>query len=623
MQTAAYIRISSDSQDVSRQRQSIERWAEANTPIALWFEDATGRNSRDMAAKRQGFQRMLKAVEAGVVDCIVVDSQDRFGTKDAFEWGKFISILREHACKLLDAGGRELSADDDGAVLSGTIGALTSSREQKEKAQRNVSGKIPKAKLGEYQGGYPPYGFDVACFRDNREKWRTVYVGHFDRWKVYPDGSRERFKGKDNTPSKDASDKLFLRPTIERARLDVVRQIFKWYASELISSRQIAARLTAAKVNSIYGRPWDKVRVQQMLENPAYIGLPTWNKRGGARFVEYVGGQTRAVKNGRPGRKRDKSDFVQPDQPLYKPVIDATTWAKVQDKLKSAQTGPKSAPRTGELWLKPFLVCGQCGKPMRATRGAYYCGTYGAFGKDNPTGCRCHRVRHDRLVEIVLDYVKQTAPKLADLLTATKTGNLELARPLIEQLNLARFGLNEVWFDMLMYVDEHGSQPEAPLDVAYGLAYERLRPQLEAKIEQREQELDRMLEDFRLLSPQLRERANEKMEALDAEIKQLRAGILDLRLPWQNLTADIAARSEALARATRALGNGSAGRAKTDALTAVVAKIVCHFSPDGRRSILDRVEIYAVSGDSTSLTFGSAPRRDPVSESLKWVWLSA
>lgn len=48
--------------------------------------------------------------------------------------------------------------------------------------------RIPAVKAGLYQGGYPPYGLDIVCFRAGVEVWRVVYVGQFDRWKVYPNG---------------------------------------------------------------------------------------------------------------------------------------------------------------------------------------------------------------------------------------------------------------------------------------------------------------------------------------------------------------------------------------------------------------------------------------------------
>ena len=76
-----------------------------------------------MAHKRPDFQRLLKAVQAGQVDTIVVQALDRFGVKDAYEMGKFFSILRDHDCRLLDASGKQLNADDDATVMTSTIGA--------------------------------------------------------------------------------------------------------------------------------------------------------------------------------------------------------------------------------------------------------------------------------------------------------------------------------------------------------------------------------------------------------------------------------------------------------------------------------------------------------------------
>ena len=67
---AAYIRVSSDKQDVQRQTSAIQA---SGFPIAEWFRDDEGKNPRDQAERRPAFQAMLKAVEAGLVNVIVVD----------------------------------------------------------------------------------------------------------------------------------------------------------------------------------------------------------------------------------------------------------------------------------------------------------------------------------------------------------------------------------------------------------------------------------------------------------------------------------------------------------------------------------------------------------------------
>lgn len=633
MSTAGYLRISSDKQDVTRQRQSIEQWAARNQPIDLWFEDSEGRNSRDMAHKRKGFQALFRAVEAGLVTTIVVDSQDRFGTRDAYQWGAFLDRLRDNDCQLLDSSGRCLSADDDGAVLTGTVGALTSKREQREKAQRTITGKKVLAKNGQYLGGYPAYGFDVVCYGpDGKEKWRTLYVGRFDRWKVYPDGKRERYKGKDNTPRKDLADVQRYRPSIEQERLKVVRQIFAWYATESISPRQIATRLNQLKIDPIFGESWDKVKISQLLLNPIYLGFPSWNKRGGGRHLEYVGGQVREVPRvkGKPkaGRRRDAGDHIAPDKPEFKPIIDKATWDKVQAKIAaSAQTKPRRPAQAGELWLRPLLVCGRCGGSMHSTNGrstrgtwpSYFCSTYALYGPSNAKGCRCHRVQHSVLEKAVMRYLEESEPKIAKLLKAATTGNLELAQPLLASLAETGQAFNGLALDIQQFVDDHTDKQERQKLLRagkgfvgiYGLLYERLRPNLDKQIADKEAALDRMIEDFRTLSPRLRERANEKMEAVQAEIDGLKSQLNDLREPWRNLQGELASRLRQVKDATHVLSNGSTGRQKTEALSTVVSRIICGFRHSAKKSYLDSVNIETVSGDVVRVvTDGSKPERD-------------
>lgn len=88
----------------------------------------------------------------------------------------------------------------------------------------------------------------------------------------------------------------------------------------------------------------------------------------------------------------------------------------------------------------------------------------------------------------------------------------------------------------------------------------------------------------------------------------------DLREPWHNLLTDIEARKEAIDKAKHVLGNGVAFRQKTEALSAVVEKIVCHFrhtqgKENHGKSHLDRVEIYSVAGDKVCFPNGITPGR--------------
>ncbi|MEX0938323.1 MAG: recombinase family protein [Pirellulales bacterium] len=617
MTIAAYIRVSSDQQDTQRQRNSIEGWATRNESIALWFEDSAGRNPRDLPQKRKGFQQLLKAVEAGIVKTIVVDSQDRFGTRDAYQWGSLLTILKDNGCRLLDSSGKVLSDDDDASVLTSTIGALTSSREQREKSKRITSGKIVKAKRGEYLGGFAPYGTDVVCFdQQGNEKWRTVYVGREDRWKIFPDGKRERFQGKNNTPQKDATDRFFLRPSIEKDRVKIVRQIFKRFATEDITANNLAWWLNSTATPAVFHQYWSAERITKLLKNPVYIGLPAFNKSAAGRFSEYTDGQLRDAHN--PVKTpRAESDYIQPEKPIFPPIVDQQTWDRAQEKLKPKKHSKQSirrAANTGELWLRPFLRCGICERTMRASKGQkrmkpnYFCATYAQHGRNNPTGCHAHRVSHDVIESIVLRYLDETAPKVADLVRAVETGDLELGRPLVDALLNSERQVNETWCDMLAVFEAHGNgEDRKDWSAAYGAVYERIRPQLEAEIAEKESQLETMLDDFRELSPVLRKRAAPRMESLEREVDRLKGELVDLREPWSNLLNEVRQREAAIEKARESITGDVGGRRKGELLRAVVGQVYLYFShSDGDKnhgkSRLREVNILPVDGAVESFT---------------------
>jgi hypothetical protein len=114
---AGYIRVSDgEKQDPQRQRETVARWADnRGLVVARLYEDIEGRNPRAKAERRAHFQQLLADVQAGKWDWIVVDSQERFRTKDAFEFGYFAHLFRMSGCQLWSVSQGHLTADDLGA----------------------------------------------------------------------------------------------------------------------------------------------------------------------------------------------------------------------------------------------------------------------------------------------------------------------------------------------------------------------------------------------------------------------------------------------------------------------------------------------------------------------------
>jgi hypothetical protein len=534
-----------------------------------------------------------------------VQALDRFGVRDAWELGKFFSILKDHDCRLVDASGKVLNGDDDGTVITSTVGALTSSREQREKAGRVLTGKLTLARKGNFLGGYCPYACDVVAFdAQGVEVWRVVHEGHDCRVKVYPDGRKERFDGKRNRPPKALHETLKYRPSIVAERVKYVRLIFKWYTTESITAGQIAARLNDLGVSPVFGPLWHQGVVKYVLANPVYVGRPTYNKQSSSRFMEFSNGQVKAAER-KPARKRAESDQIRPEKSEFAPIIDPDVFDKAQAKLAATKTRAYRAPKTAHLWLKGLVVCAKCGKPMWGLSGnggnglapGYICSQYRRWGIRAPSGCGHFHVEHDLLESLVLDYLTQTAPQIKALLDATTADNLDAARPLLDAINKAETRQRGVWLEMLAFVDEHWSGNKArrrtrmSVENLYGLLYEKVKPQLEKKLADKEAEIESVLDGFAGLTPKMKDRVNKRLEALQDEQEALRRDLNDSRLSWDYLRGQLAARKEALERATATLNQEGHVRQKAEVLKTVVDKIVCHFRRVGKHATLESIEL--------------------------------
>jgi DNA repair exonuclease SbcCD ATPase subunit len=131
------------------------------------------------------------------------------------------------------------------------------------------------------------------------------------------------------------------------------------------------------------------------------------------------------------------------------------------------------------------------------------------------------------------------------------------------------------------------------IPAVYGRLLERVRPELEKQIAEKDAELEALLDGYKDLSPKLRERANKRGESLQEEIDDLNRQLRDLRTPWDQVRQELAARQEALARATKTLNQEGRHRQKAEVLGAVVDKIICHFTGTGRRVRLESIKVIA------------------------------
>ncbi|HEV8066558.1 MAG TPA: recombinase family protein [Planctomycetaceae bacterium] len=646
---AAYVRVSSDQQDTTRQEQSIKDWAKRNgLKIADWFTDNKGRNPRDKGDKRLNFQRLLALVRTGSVDAIVVDSQDRFGGKDTAEFFRYVADLRDNGCELWSVAQGHLSGEDDASVLTSTLGAMTSKREQSEKGLRSLEGRIKTVKAGLYQGGYPPYGCDVVCFDGNdKPKWRLIWNGNFKRLKINVDGTQQEYIGKDNLPGRDRTDTLRLQPTIRKERIKAINSIFRWFATESISPLQICNRLKVARVDPLFDGGWSKQRVKELLGNPAYIGMPVMNRRAGGRHWEFVDGKMQPVKaikgKVKAGRKRETTDYIFPDKPVFKPIVPIDIFNAVQKKLENASARYKDlaikprSPRIASFYLRNVVYCGRCGRPMRVwneTYGdkvyrSYFCPTYGTHGINNPTGCRSHRVKADVLESLVDSYLKETHSKIATLLsrksddpTEPLTGdwNDKADELLAIQSRMQQFNKGQGKIVPSSLLKRLNGKKAIVQDLRlYQYIYNKRKPELEREYKRLDREHTgevAKVQRFPSTATKAIAKANKRILEIEPMMATIETQLQRVDGRFHELVADLIHRGKTITAIREKVSTEAQFRRKAELVKSVIGMAVCHFQPiestgKVRQSKLVRVEVFPHDGAAVSiLPDGKEPARD-------------
>jgi DNA invertase Pin-like site-specific DNA recombinase len=221
-----YTRVSTERQDLERQRAQIER-AQAENPgrEPRVIEDDGVSAYRVPIFERPGGRELCELIEAGRVEKVYTDAQDRLSRGHDLEWITFRTLAATHDTALL-IDGRELR-DDLGGKIEGYLKALLARQESEEKSHRVSTGKEAASRAGYWPHGRAPLGYVTVAAADNPSR------------KVL-------------TPSADA---------------ETVREAFRLADEERASLRDIVRFLSKAT-----GHAYDRTFANALLENPTYTG---------------------------------------------------------------------------------------------------------------------------------------------------------------------------------------------------------------------------------------------------------------------------------------------------------------------------------------------------------------
>lgn len=389
----------SESNSISNQRKLIYDFMKLHPELELYDEykdDGKSGSTFDRAE----FQRMMKDIEAGKVNCVVVKDQSRFG-RDYIDVGKY----KEKIFPKL--GVRFITINEGYDSLSATSSddlAFTINSFVYDFYIRDISTKIrtnltAKKQNGEYAGAFVAYGY----VKDSNDKSKLV---------------------------------------VDQFAADVVRDIFRWKI-EGLSPQNIAVRLnelgipSPAEYKKLSGSNyktsfqtsskavWSHVSVRRILKNEIYLGVMIQGKRTTPNY------KTKTVVT------KAESEWLRVEG-THEAIISVRDFELVQELLRD-----DTHCRAGDVTVPVYagrIYCGDCGATAVRKTVSYAGKRYVYYvcnaNKHDKTVCSRHSIREDILGQVIYQTVRHQIDLLLDVDKALRQfENLSWEKHKLKQLD--------------------------------------------------------------------------------------------------------------------------------------------------------------------------------------------
>lgn len=389
----------SESNSISNQRKLIYDFMKLHPELELYDEykdDGKSGSNFDRAE----FQRMMKDIEAGKVNCVVVKDQSRFG-RDYIDVGKYKEkIFPKLGVRFItiNEGYDSLSAtsSDD---LAFTINSFVYDfyiRDISTKIRTNLTAKKQNE---EYAGAFVAYGY----VKDSNDKSKLV---------------------------------------VDQFAADVVRDIFRWKI-EGLSPQNIAVRLnelgipSPAEYKKLSGSNyktsfqtsskavWSHVSVRRILKNEIYLGVMIQGKRTTPNY------KTKTVVT------KAESEWLRVEG-THEAIISVRDFELVQELLRD-----DTHCRAGDVTVPVYagrIYCGDCGATAVRKTVSYAGKRYVYYvcnaNKHDKTVCSRHSIREDILGQVIYQTVRHQIDLLLDVDKALRQfENLSWEKHKLKQLD--------------------------------------------------------------------------------------------------------------------------------------------------------------------------------------------
>lgn len=319
--------------------------------------------------ERPNFQRMLRDIETGEVNCVICKTLAR-AFRNYSDQGYFLeNFFPRHATRFITLGEPKIDSYLNPEVLNGYEVPISGIMNDRYAGRTSMDVRRTfdmKRRKGEFIGSFAPYGYQ----KDPENK------NHF---------------------------------LIDEEAAGVVREIFRLFLDGL-SKRGIALRLNELGISNPaaykrrsglrYSNPhtdlndgmWNPGTIGYILQNPVYIGTMVQGKQRVVSYKVHTAIST-----------PEEEWFVVED--THEPIIDKATFRLAQELCRK---DTRAAPGERKTYLlSGYVFCADCGRAMARSVskgiGYYACRTY----KDKlRTVCSRHSIRIDKVEGIVLAVIQ-------------------------------------------------------------------------------------------------------------------------------------------------------------------------------------------------------------------------
>jgi DNA invertase Pin-like site-specific DNA recombinase len=360
--------MSTDRQEhsIDDQRKAVHAYADRNgfSVIREYLDEGI---SGDATEKRHAFRKMLADAEAlGDFEAVLCWDQDRFGRFDPLEAGYWVKPLRDRGVRLETVAQGRIDWEDFAGRIVYAVQQEAKHAYLRDLSRNVLRGMLRVAEGGNWNGGRRPYGYRV-------------------------EGGR-------------------LVPG-DPAEVEVVRWLFRTYATTERGVRWLACDLNARGVPSPSGRRWRPKAVWDILTRRLYTGDMVWNRRHEGKYHGVEAGAIKAERRRKTVEFNPAGDLLVTEG-THEPLIDRATWELVCRRL-SAQGGGRPHVATGGFFLVGLARCGHCkgamyGCNFRRKGGPddrrLVCSTYHSMGR---ALCEGGRLDELPLVRVVVRRVQE------------------------------------------------------------------------------------------------------------------------------------------------------------------------------------------------------------------------